>query len=349
MLAHILGILVGLGSFTLYMAAFFFPEVHRRHDFFWSGLGLFYASVLWFCAEQMSATEVIGQTASVVLLGWFGWQTLTLRRKRTPLDLQTPVTKNSWANFRQELLSLAEDFIRQTPLRRFLPPSQGKPSPLTAESSEFRASSLKDVGYEFLDELEPAEPQDAVHGRRKFSPLAAEAGNVSSVPEGKSFTATASQIPSPEAATANHSGATSTAPQRSTRPQRSATSSKGLPKKPSKPITLWEKAVVVKNWLVEVVTSVKAPKPQKPVIEIPPRPPSEKLVKNNDQASVESDDNPSIGAFPDSQNGTRTSSDLGIPSESSQSVQIVDTKAIQSEPEEDQPSSPADSLDSSDT
>ena len=91
MLAYILALAVGLGSFIIYMAAFFFPEVHRKGDFIWSGIGLFYALVLWFCAGRITGAVLLGQTASVALLGWFGWQTLTLRRQLTPKELQTAV------------------------------------------------------------------------------------------------------------------------------------------------------------------------------------------------------------------------------------------------------------------
>lgn len=89
MLAYLLAIAVGLGSFSLYMAAFFFPEVHRRYDLIWSGVGLFYALVLWVCAGRITGGLLLGQMASVSLLGWFGWQTLKLRRVQTPVDQQT--------------------------------------------------------------------------------------------------------------------------------------------------------------------------------------------------------------------------------------------------------------------
>lgn len=89
MLAYVLALVVGLGSFFLYMAAFFFPEVHRKNDFIWSGVGLFYALVLWVCAGRITGGVLLGQTASVALLGWLCWQTLTLRRQTTPLDQQT--------------------------------------------------------------------------------------------------------------------------------------------------------------------------------------------------------------------------------------------------------------------
>ncbi|MGF1479431.1 MAG: Ycf66 family protein [Cyanophyceae cyanobacterium] len=80
MLTYILAIAVGLISFAFYMAAFFFPEVHRKDDFLWSGVGMFYALVLWMCAGRITGGVLLGQLAGVALLVWFGWETLTLRR-----------------------------------------------------------------------------------------------------------------------------------------------------------------------------------------------------------------------------------------------------------------------------
>ncbi|WP_199337057.1 Ycf66 family protein [Oscillatoria sp. FACHB-1407] len=97
MLAYILAIAVGLGSFALYMSAFFFPEVHRKYDFTWSGVGMFYALVLWVCAGRITGGVLLGQFASVALLGWFGWQTLSLRRELTPQNLRTqPTAQPIW-------------------------------------------------------------------------------------------------------------------------------------------------------------------------------------------------------------------------------------------------------------
>jgi len=89
MLAYILALAVGLGSLGVYLAAFFVPEVHRKSDFYWSGIGLFYALMLWVCAGRITGGVLVGQIAGVALLGWFGWQTLTLRREFTPAALQT--------------------------------------------------------------------------------------------------------------------------------------------------------------------------------------------------------------------------------------------------------------------
>ncbi|SKB11628.1 conserved membrane hypothetical protein [Planktothrix sp. PCC 11201] len=91
MLAYILAIAVGLASFGLYMAAFFFPEVHRKSDFVWSGVGLFYGLILWACAGRITGAVLLGQVASVSLLVWLGWEVLTLRRSATPVTEQTPV------------------------------------------------------------------------------------------------------------------------------------------------------------------------------------------------------------------------------------------------------------------
>ena len=91
MLAYILAVLVGTGSVGLYISAFFFPEIHRKHDFIWSGVGFFYALVLWIYARQETGGILVGQTASVALLGWFAWQILKLRRQLVPVSQQTPI------------------------------------------------------------------------------------------------------------------------------------------------------------------------------------------------------------------------------------------------------------------
>lgn len=91
MLAHILALAVGLVSFALYMSAFFFPEAYRKSDLTWSGIGLFYALVLWVCAGRITGGVLLGQTASVALLGWLGWQTINLRRELAPSALRTPL------------------------------------------------------------------------------------------------------------------------------------------------------------------------------------------------------------------------------------------------------------------
>lgn len=89
MLAYLLALIVGSGSFALYMAAFFFPEIYRKNDLVWSGVGLFYALVLWVYAGRITGGVLLGQVASVALLGWLGWQTVMMRRQQTPTAQQT--------------------------------------------------------------------------------------------------------------------------------------------------------------------------------------------------------------------------------------------------------------------
>ena len=52
---------------------------------------MFYAVVLWYCAKQINGAVLLGQTASVGLLLWLGYQTLLLRRETTPSAQQTPI------------------------------------------------------------------------------------------------------------------------------------------------------------------------------------------------------------------------------------------------------------------
>ncbi|HCF27093.1 MAG TPA: hypothetical protein DEV81_07790 [Cyanobacteria bacterium UBA11049] len=89
MLAYILALAVALGSLGIYLAAFFFPEIHRKNDFYWSGVGLFYALILWVCAGRITGGLLLGQVAGVALLGWSVTQTLQLRRQLTPSLQQT--------------------------------------------------------------------------------------------------------------------------------------------------------------------------------------------------------------------------------------------------------------------
>jgi hypothetical protein len=109
MLAYVLALAVGLGSIALYLAAFFFPEIHRKNDFIWSGVGLFYALVLWIFAQRITGGLLLGHVASVALLGWFGWQTLLLRRQLTPTTQQTqiPSTETVKTNIQGQVSKLS--------------------------------------------------------------------------------------------------------------------------------------------------------------------------------------------------------------------------------------------------
>lgn len=90
----LLALIIALGSFAIYFSAFFFPEVHRKSDFYWSGLGFFYALVLWICSGRITGAVLLGQTASVALLVWFGTQTLILRRNLASPEEKTRISEN---------------------------------------------------------------------------------------------------------------------------------------------------------------------------------------------------------------------------------------------------------------
>ncbi len=123
MLAHILAVLVGTGSVGLYIAAFFFPEIHRKHDFIWSGVGFFYALALWIYARQTTGGILVGQIASVALIGWFAWQTLKLRRQLVPANQQTPIPTTT--QIQQQLGSKPTGGKPAKPAK---PPTNSKPA-----------------------------------------------------------------------------------------------------------------------------------------------------------------------------------------------------------------------------
>lgn len=84
MLTYLLALVVGLGSLGLYLSAFLFQEVHRKYDLIWSGVGMFYALVLWVCAGRITGGVLLGQMAGVSLLGWLGWQVMEMRWEQIP-------------------------------------------------------------------------------------------------------------------------------------------------------------------------------------------------------------------------------------------------------------------------
>ena len=80
MLAYALAIAVAISSLALFTTAFFMSDIHRQDDFLWSGVGLFYASILWFCARNITGAVLLGQAAATTLLVSYSWQTLKLRK-----------------------------------------------------------------------------------------------------------------------------------------------------------------------------------------------------------------------------------------------------------------------------
>lgn len=144
MLAYILALAVGFGSLAIYMAAFFFPEVHRKSDFAWSGVGLFYALILWVCAGRITGAVLLGQIASVALLGWFSWQTLILRRELTPVARQTPIPNldivGKSTGFKG-LGSISDLFSNKKDKTQKKTTTEGSTSPTVAKTADYAASA----------------------------------------------------------------------------------------------------------------------------------------------------------------------------------------------------------------
>ena len=79
MLIYLLVIALALASLLLFLSAFFLPKLHRRDDFFWGSVGLFYALNLWVCRESFRGGILLGQVAATALLLSLGWQLWRLR------------------------------------------------------------------------------------------------------------------------------------------------------------------------------------------------------------------------------------------------------------------------------
>lgn len=153
MLAYVLALVVALGSFALYMAAFFFPEVHRKGDLIWSGIGMFYALVLWVCAGRITGGVLLGQTASVALLGWLGWQTLILRRQTAPLSQQTAVPDAV------ELQTKLKDLSSPDNLSKVF------------QQVQFQLTNVKDWFQIAVSNTNKAKPNVEVETREPYKPL----------------------------------------------------------------------------------------------------------------------------------------------------------------------------------
>lgn len=151
MLAYILAIAIALGSLAFYLAAFFLPEVHRKEDFYWSGLGLFYALILWVCAGRITGAVLLGQMASVSLLCWLGWQTLSLRQALTAPEAQTQISPEvkekienfSSASWKEKLLKPVTSLLGRQPAKKKVSPTQV--SQTTAEATETLPSTDDEV------------------------------------------------------------------------------------------------------------------------------------------------------------------------------------------------------------
>ncbi|MGY6530863.1 MAG: Ycf66 family protein [Cyanobacterium sp.] len=80
MLSYFLSITIVIASLNLYLSAFIRPKIHRRDDFLWSGLGLFYGLTLWVCAGRITGAILLSQLAIVTVAIAFMWENVSLRK-----------------------------------------------------------------------------------------------------------------------------------------------------------------------------------------------------------------------------------------------------------------------------
>ncbi|HIK25910.1 MAG TPA: hypothetical protein IGP91_09490 [Thermosynechococcus sp. M46_R2017_013] len=83
MLTNLLAWSMAIASLGLYLLGFFLPELYRRFDLIASGAGLFFALTLWIYGDRIGGGLLLGTTAAVALILWFGWQTLSYRWQLT--------------------------------------------------------------------------------------------------------------------------------------------------------------------------------------------------------------------------------------------------------------------------
>lgn len=165
MLAYFLALAVGIGSLAIYLIAFLFPKIHRKNDLIWSGVGLFYALVLWIFARKITGGLLLGHIASVSLLTWFGWQTMTLRQQ-VPATTQPatngeilPGQSNLLQNLSQNLSQLTGGFT--SVFTNFKSRGQKKPSQSQPQDTKRAETTPASVAVERLrtvqDESTPTE------------------------------------------------------------------------------------------------------------------------------------------------------------------------------------------------
>jgi hypothetical protein len=104
MLHSLLAWTMGLGSLGLFASGFFLPEIRRKNDLIWSGIGLFYALVMAVDSGWLRGGMVIEELASVILIVWFVLQILYHRRLSTSPEKLTPLPNSmeTWKTFLKE-------------------------------------------------------------------------------------------------------------------------------------------------------------------------------------------------------------------------------------------------------
>lgn len=159
MLPYGLAIAVGLSSSILFLTAFFFKDIHRQDDFFWSGVGLFYALVLWFCATSITGAILLGQLAVVALLSAYFWQLLKLRKA-----IANPEAKESLDSF--SVVGFFQNLIKRSPAGTT---PEVKPETKIAVSNQPRNKTQEDAKNSASKEVIPIDTQPVTKQEEQIS------------------------------------------------------------------------------------------------------------------------------------------------------------------------------------
>jgi hypothetical protein len=153
MLAVILALTVGLASLVFFFSAFFAPKLHRKDDFLWSGVGFFYALVLWLCAQRLTGGVLLGQGAATVLILSFAWQTLKLRATVANAENLPALNSFSLLDWLSGGLRKPKTVKPQPPQAPMEPESAPEPASTVEPEVNVEMTELTEVTAETVEEI----------------------------------------------------------------------------------------------------------------------------------------------------------------------------------------------------
>ena len=155
MLPYALAIAIGASSLVLFLTAFLMPKIHRQDDFLWSGVGLLYALVLWFCASSIRGAVLLGQLAAVTLLSFYAWEVFTLRKAIADPEAYNIEDRFSVVGFISKFLeSSVESVPSETSESQEIPASEAKIADTEEEIPEAQGTIEQEKTPETISETE---------------------------------------------------------------------------------------------------------------------------------------------------------------------------------------------------
>jgi hypothetical protein len=160
MLAYFLATIMAIISLLLFLNAFISPKTHRQDDFLWSGLGLFYALILWICASRFTGAILLGQFAGVAITIAFMWENRQLRKVITAESDSNKVLEGfSVLSFIAQSIAKVSSG-KKSPKIPSSKPSTPEKAPEVKESEASTSDASKDVvtPEETTETVAPEEP-----------------------------------------------------------------------------------------------------------------------------------------------------------------------------------------------